>query len=117
MTVRLATSLWITAHAKRCELFGAAAAVVARRGADQSGAVAVKVSWIGSPADPRKATALTRATMGDGRLGWIWLVGPAPEDEAMVDAKLARQAQFDPDLWVLEIEDRQGRHFLDDPIA
>lgn len=33
--------------------------------------------------------------------------GPKPIDEY-----LARQRKFDPDIWVIEIEDREGRHFL-----
>jgi hypothetical protein len=35
--------------------------------------------------------------------------------EAEVDAALARQRGFDPDLWVIEVEDRAGRHLLDEP--
>ncbi len=34
--------------------------------------------------------------------------------EAEVDAALARQRGFDPDLWVIEVEDRAGRHLLDE---
>lgn len=87
-------------------------AVVARKGAPEAGAVAVKVHWLGAG-----ATALTQVRLGDGRAGWTWLVGPAPEEERVVDQKLERQAKFDPDLWVIEVEDREGRPFLDDPIA
>ena len=36
-------------------------------------------------------------------------------EEAGVDAAIARQKAFDPDLWVIEVEDRQGRHLLDQP--
>ena len=35
--------------------------------------------------------------------------------EAEVDAALGRQRRFDPDLWVIEVEDRAGRHLLDQP--
>jgi hypothetical protein len=35
--------------------------------------------------------------------------------EAEVDAAIARQRGFDPDLWVIEVEDRAGRHLLDEP--
>ena len=116
MTARLAAFLWVAAHMRRCELAGAHA-VVARRGAKQSGAVMLKISWLSAPPHSPIATLLSRATMGDGSAGWIWLVGPEPAPAEEVDAKLARQIEFDPDLWVVEIEDRDGRHFLDEPIA
>jgi hypothetical protein len=39
---------------------------------------------------------------------------PAPEAE--VEARLAREVSFDPDLWIVETEERSGRHFLDDVV-
>ena len=36
--------------------------------------------------------------------------------DADADAYLSRQAAYDSDIWVIEIEDRQGRHFLGDAI-
>jgi hypothetical protein len=35
-----------------------------------------------------------------------------PEDEAEVDLLIAKRLKADRDLWVIEIEDRDGRHFL-----
>jgi hypothetical protein len=35
--------------------------------------------------------------------------------EAEVDAALARQRRYDPDLWLIEVEDRAGRSLLDEP--
>jgi hypothetical protein len=35
--------------------------------------------------------------------------------ERDVDATIARQRDFDPDLWVIEVEDREGRHLLEEP--
>lgn len=116
MSARLTTSLWVSAHITRCQIAGAGA-VISRRGADQSGAVILKMCWLSAPPSAPLATALSRATGEDGGLLWLWLVGPEPAPEAEVDAKLARQASFDPDIWIVEIEDRDGRHFLDDPIA
>lgn len=116
MTARLTTSLWTAAHQRRCEIAGASA-LVARRGAAEAGAVLVKVSWLDTPPTAPLATALSRATLGDGRQGWIWLVGPDPSPEADVDAMLDRQAKFDPDVWIVVVEDREGRHFLEEPIA
>ena len=36
---------------------------------------------------------------------------PAPD--AAVEAYRAREIKFDPDVWVVEVEDREGRNFLD----
>jgi hypothetical protein len=33
------------------------------------------------------------------------------------DAFLAREAEFDSDMWIIEVEDRRGRHFLDDSLV
>jgi hypothetical protein len=46
-----------------------------------------------------------------GARAWILLAeGP----EAEVDALLSRTRARDPDLWVIELEDRQGRTLLDE---
>ena len=37
--------------------------------------------------------------------------------EAEVDAHLARQIEFDADIWIVAVDDRQGRHFLEDWLA
>jgi hypothetical protein len=39
----------------------------------------------------------------------------AEGDEQAVDTAIGKQRSFDPDLWVVEVEDRQGRHLLDEP--
>lgn len=113
---RLATEIWVSAHIRQVEIEGGSA-FLARRGADGAGAVLIKsVRLDRRPPEPT-ARALSRATLGDGRLGWVWLVGPDWAEESAVDAALSRQASFDPDVWIVEVEDREGRHFLRDPIA
>ncbi|MGY8791176.1 MAG: DUF1491 family protein [Pseudomonadales bacterium] len=32
-----------------------------------------------------------------------------------MDVAISRQRSFDPDLWVIEVEDREGRYLLDEP--
>lgn len=45
----------------------------------------------------------------------IWLASP-PSTEAVIGAKIKKRRDFDDDLWVVEIEDREGRHFLTEPV-
>jgi hypothetical protein len=35
--------------------------------------------------------------------------------ELEVDKKLDKQKEYDPDIWVIEVEDKQGRHLLNEP--
>jgi hypothetical protein len=47
-----------------------------------------------------------------GARNWVELISG---DEADLDLAIVRQRDFDPDLWVIEVEDRLGRHLLDEP--
>ena len=39
------------------------------------------------------------------------------QSNADIEARLQKEIRFDPDLWVIEVEDREGRHWLDDQLA
>ena len=95
---------------RRAELGGAFAAVT-RKGDARAGAVIVKTY------DTRtRACRLYSEAFGqDGERLWIEPV--RSEQESEIDAFVQRQASYDPDLWVVEIEDSQGRHFLTEPVA
>jgi hypothetical protein len=101
----LSTDVWVAALIRRAEL-GGGYAVVVRKGDARAGAVLVKVL-------DRRAGAVrlyAEATRADGERVWMQ---PHPEaDEAALDAYAERARRIDPDLWVVEIEDPQGRHFL-----
>lgn len=115
MSARLATEIWVAAQIRRVELAGGAA-YLRRRGAEKAGAVLVKLTRTDLGFTAPATTLLTRVTGPEGAPAWTWLVGPEPALDAAVEAKLEKQIAFDPDLWILEIEDREGRAFLDDPI-
>ena len=103
---RLTTDLWVSAYRKRLELAGIPAFITAK-GDATAGAVLIKLATLDGNA---QAFHRTFDLMSGDRVWDTLADGP----EASVDASIAKQRSFDPDLWVIEIEDRQGRHFLDE---
>lgn len=106
MTPRLTSDFWVRAYLVRLRLADIPAYVTAR-GDATAGAVLVKLATLDG-----QAKAFQRAfdLAADQRV-WVVLAEGA---EAAVDAVVARQRGFDPDLWVVEIEDRAGRTLLDE---
>ena len=103
---RLTARFWVDAYLTRLRLHDIPAFVTAH-GDDTAGAVLVKLATLDG-----QATAFTRQfNLTTGAQAWTELAkGPEPE----VDATIARQRGFDPDLWVIEVEDKQGRHLLNE---
>jgi len=87
-------------------------AFVVRHGYDEAGAVLLKLNRFGDG-----CTVLIQMRTPDGELAWMRGTGPYPVPEAEADAYIARQIRTDPDAWVVEFEDREGRHPLDEPIV
>lgn len=106
MEPRLKTSIWVQALIRRAEI-GGASAFVARKGEPDSGAVVVKVS-------PLNGTALVWSSSygSEGERRWITATGAGFVSDSDAEAYIARSRSRDSDLWVIEIEDRQGRDFL-----
>jgi len=110
MEPRLKAGFWIKALIRRCETAGAFAMVL-RKGDETAGTMVLKISTLDG-----KARALVPGYGVDGQRIWRPQPEHDPVAEADVDAYIARSVTRDPDVWVIEIEDRQGRHFLDEPI-
>ncbi len=105
---RLRSDFWVSAYLRQRSVAGVIA-VLRRRGAAEAGAVFIKVDML------------------DGR---VRLFGPAPPafdgpeadggaverrfeevmaaDPVAVEDRLVREVRFDPDLWIIEVEDRSG---------
>ncbi len=112
--MRLKSAIWVSAYLRRCNIEGAFA-VVRRHGADEAGAIFIKVSRLDGSAvlfGPASQTAFDEDQLAD-RLFTAVLGGEAPVPEADIETRLTKEIKFDPDLWILEVEDRGGRHFLD----
>jgi hypothetical protein len=106
--VRLKSAIYVQALIRRCEVAGAAAYLV-RRGAEEAGAVFVKINRLDGT-----CTVLSPARRGEERI-WTRPIGEAADDSRAAEY-FARQIRIDPDVWIVEIEDRGGRTFVDEPI-
>lgn len=113
---RLKTEIRISAQVRRAQSAGAFA-TIARRGDPDAGAAAVKI-YLGQG----RARLLIQSRDLDGRAIWrdpldydASTEGQAKDyQESEVDAWISKEASIDPDLWVVEIEDREGRTFLEE---
>jgi hypothetical protein len=104
---RLTAEFWVRAYLARLRLQEIPAFVVAH-GDDTAGAVLVKLNTLDG-----RARAFQRSfDLMSGARTWVTL---AEGEERVVDEAVAKQRRFDPDLWVIEVEDRAGRHLLDEP--
>ncbi|RYG91592.1 DUF1491 family protein [Loktanella sp. IMCC34160] len=105
--MRLTADIWVSAYLTRLRLADIPAFVV-KRGDGTAGAVLVKLNTLDG-----KARLFQRSfDLMTGDRTWIVLF---EGEETDVDASAARQKTFDPDLWLIEVEDRAGRHLLDEP--
>jgi hypothetical protein len=105
----LSTDLWVAALIRRAEQGGAFAAV-GRKGDTRAGTVLVKA------VDRRAGTARLYAESFGAGGDRLWMQPVASTEEAALDAYVERAARIDPDLWLVEIEDTLGRHFLTEPV-
>lgn len=105
--MRLTADVWVSAYLTRLRLSDIPA-FVTQKGDATAGAVLVKMNTLDG-----QAVAYQRSfDLMTGERCWMVL---SEGMEADVDAALTRQKGFDPDLWVIEVEDKQGRHLLDEP--
>lgn len=110
--MRLKSNIWVSAYLRRCQTEGVFGAV-RHRGAEEAGAVFVKVSLLDGNA--MLYVPAPQTSYDDGRPVDRFFVpaAPQPMPEAAVEERLTKELRFDPDAWIVETEDRAGRHFLD----
>ena len=108
---RLKAGLFVRALIRRAEVEGAHAYVV-KKGIEESGAIILKIAR-----PDGTSLLLSQARRGvEGELVWVKPLGDVA-DEEKARAWFDKQIKFDPDLWIVEIEDRQGRTFVDEPVV
>jgi hypothetical protein len=109
--MRLRSDIWVAAYLRRCAIEGAYA-VLRHRGTPEAGVIFVKVDRLDGTAALFGPAPQSELKDGQERLfcrlhrePWI--------DSAEAELRLARELRFDPDLWIVESEDRDGRSFLE----
>jgi len=109
---RLSAALWVDALIRRVHV-GGASAFVLQKGDAERGDVLVKLALL-----DKTAKLYTPTIDMEGNRIFLDLavqgVGPAEED---IDAYITRARGRDSDLWIVEIEDRHGRHFLTETVS
>ena len=100
---RLRTEIWVQACIRRGNADGIAVIIV-HKGDPLRGSVIVKLNRFEHGC---VVLAETRDTEGDR--AWIRGTGAEPVPESTANEYIARNRKYDPDLWVIEVEDRAGR--------
>lgn len=101
---RITTHVWVMAGVRRSNQEGIPA-MVRHRGEAMGGLLLLKISLLDGT-----ARAYTQQRDLDGRLGWMAVPRDEALPEAEIEAYLERALKRDPDLWLVEVEDRQGRN-------
>lgn len=101
---RIKSSIWVQAQLRLCDQ-AVIPFVVMRRGDPDAGAILIKLD--------RGQTGFIVLSSGyspDGRRVWIRATGDQPVTESDADAYLKRQIDFDPDIWIIVVEDAAARY-------
>jgi hypothetical protein len=109
--MRVKSALWVAAYVRRCHGEGAFAVVV-RRGAEEAGAITVTVDRLDGTSDlyvPAPQSVFD-AAQPEERL-FLRVLERAGADD--ISARLASERKFDSDIWIVTVEDRDGRSFLE----
>lgn len=111
--LRLKSALWVAAYIRRCQVEGAFA-VVSRRGAEEAGAVFVRICRLDGTSDLFSPAPQSAIEIGQGAdRSFVPNFADQPVPDATIDSYLAREVKFDTDVWIVEVEEPGGRNFLD----
>ena len=107
---RLKTEVWVRAQIRVCDL-NFIPAVVTRRGDSDAGQVLINLNRLDGTFE-----VFARTSTLDGKPAWRTATGSGLVDAEAARVVIEREAKFDPDIWVLEIEDGEGKYQLDGPV-
>ena len=98
---RLPVHLWIEAQLKPLNDRGVFY-YIHQRGERNTGTVLLKINNLSG-----QCALLVQQRNLEGHMGWMYAMNKEQVEEADADAYIQRATSRDPDLWVIEIEDRE----------
>lgn len=112
--MRLRSDIWVAAYLRRCGVEGVSA-VLRRRGAAEAGAIFVKVDHLNGRATLYEPAP--QSVAADARPGVERLFSRAHKEPSIdsneAEERLKRELAFDPDLWIVEVENGLDGAWLD----
>jgi len=111
MEPRLKAEIWVKAHIRKCSVQNIPV-FVTRRGDDTAGSVLIKINRLNNMC----MVLIPTTDFSDGSRKWLQGTGTDWVEESKADAYIEKQISFDRDCWVIEIEDQEGRHFLEEKV-
>ena len=109
--MRLSSEFWVSAYVRQCQAEGDFA-VLSKRGASHGGAVFVVINRLDGTNDlygPAPQALLDESHDANERVFYALLSAGSQEE---LELQISKEQRFDPDLWVVERENRTGEHGL-----
>lgn len=107
---RVKASIWVSAQVRMCGLM-ALPVVVRRRGDADAGSILIRIDRMDG-----HSVLLSQSRDSDGRPAWLQTSGETPIPDGDVETYIERRVRTDPDIWIIEIEDKDGRYEPDAPV-
>ncbi len=85
--------------------------VVRRRGDADAGSILIRIDRMDG-----HSVLLSQSRDSDGRPAWLQTSGETPIPDGDVETYIERRVRTDPDIWIIEIEDKDGRYEPDAPV-
>lgn len=108
--LKIKAGLWVQAQVRLCDL-NAIPIMVRHKGDPDSGAILLKLDR-----GPEGCSVYSQVRDPEGNPAWMAGGGGPLIGEGEAEAYIRRQIERDPDLWVVEVEDRHGKYQLDGPV-
>lgn len=107
----LKAGIWVSAQVRLCDA-KAMPAFVRRRGDADAGSILIRLDRLDG-----RSVVLSQIRDAGGERKWLMATGPEPVADADAEAYLERRVKSDPDIWILEIEDRHDAYEPDAPVV